>query len=92
MVINSIVNPSADISQGYDGTIVTLHDGTIVHGLLDSGEDPLIVRSMGGVKQLIPANRVAKHQRLPRSLMLDAEQLGLKAQDVADLVAYLRSL
>jgi putative membrane-bound dehydrogenase-like protein len=92
VVINSIVNPSTDIAQGYDGTSLRLHDGTIVHGLLDSGEDPYVIRSMGGLKQLIPPNRVAERQRLRRSLMLSAEQLGMTAQDVADLVAYLRSL
>ena len=49
-----------------------------------------MMRSMGGVTQIIPADRVASRRRLPGSLMMSAAQLGLTAQDVADLVAFLR--
>ena len=57
----------------------------------DSG-DPLVVLSTGGVTQLIPASLVEKRDRMNRSLMLSADQLGYDAQAVADLVAYLRGL
>jgi hypothetical protein len=54
--------------------------------------DPVMVRSMGGVTQIIPTNRVAgPPRRMKESLMMGAAQLGLTAQDVADLVAFLRS-
>jgi putative heme-binding domain-containing protein len=92
VVIGAIVNPSGDIAHGYEGTTVTLKDGKIVHGMVVSDGDPLVVMSMGGVTQLIPADQVEKKQRLNRSLMLSAEQLGLDAQGVADLVAYLKAL
>lgn len=89
VVINAIVNPSADIAHGYEGMDVRLKDGTIVHGLVLSSGDPVIVRSTGGVKQMVPADRVASRRPLRRSLMLNAEQLGLGAQDVADVAAWL---
>lgn len=92
VALNSIVNPSADIAHGFDGSIITLKDGKIIHGLVHSSGDPLVVQSMGGVTQLIPADRVAKRERLNRSLMMGADQLGLDAQAVADLVAYLKGL
>ena len=91
VVINSIVNPSADIASGFDGDVVTLRDGTIVHGLVLSTGNPLIVQSTGGVTQLIPSSKVATRDRLRRSLMLSAEQLGLQPQDVADIAAYLKT-
>jgi putative heme-binding domain-containing protein len=53
--------------------------------------DPLMMRSMGGVTQIIPADRVAGRRRMSESLMMSAAQLGLTAQDVADLIAFLRS-
>ena len=90
--IQAITNPSADIAHGFDGTMLTLKDGTIVQGILDSGSDPLVIRSMGGISQMIPADRVQNRARMGRSLMLTAEQLGFSAQDVADIVAYLRAL
>lgn len=93
IVINAIVNPSADIAHGFEGVQVTLRDGGTVHGVLLSGGDPLIVQSTGGTTQMIPANLArGRPQSLGRSLMLSADQLGLSAQDVADITAYLRSL
>jgi hypothetical protein len=47
---------------------------------------------MGGLVQMIPADRVGSIHRMSRSLMLNAEQLGMTPQDVADIVAYLQSL
>ncbi len=92
VVINAIVNPSADIAHGFDGSVVTLRDGGEVQGLLLSGGDPLIVLSTGGLTQTIPASKIrGRPQNLGRSLMLSADQLGLSAQDVADIVAYLRT-
>jgi putative heme-binding domain-containing protein len=92
VVIQAVTQPSADIAHGFDGTIVTLKDGTVIHGKLVSSSDPLVVQSMGGFTQLIPADRVEKRGQLRRSLMLSAEQLGFDAQAVADLVAYLKTL
>jgi putative heme-binding domain-containing protein len=90
--ILAIIDPSAEIAHGYGGATVTLKDGTVVQGILDSPTDPLVIRSMGGVTQMIPADRVQGRDWMRRSLMLNAEQLGLSAQDVADIVAYLKSL
>jgi putative heme-binding domain-containing protein len=90
VVINAIVNPSADIAHGYEGAEITLVDGRKIHGLVLSGGNPLIVQSTGGATQMIPAAMVKERKRLGRSLMLSADQLGLTAQQVADIVAYLR--
>ena len=92
VVIDAIANPSNDISHGYEGTTVTLNDGKIIHGRLLSDGDPVVIQSMGGVTQLIPANRVKSKTRLNRSLMMGAEQLGMGPQEIADIVAYLRGL
>lgn len=91
VVINAIINPSAEIAHGFDGTMVTLREGGEIHGLVLSNSDPLVIQSMGGLTQLVPASKVRSKQPLGRSLMLSAEQLGLSAQDVANVVAYLRT-
>ena len=91
VVINSIINPSADISQGYDGTELKLNDGSVIDGIVYSNGDPVIVQSMGGLTQMVPAARIRSRAPLGRSLMLSAEQLGLSAQDVADIAAYLKT-
>jgi putative heme-binding domain-containing protein len=93
VVINAIINPSAEISHGFEGFELSLRDGGKIHGLVLSSGDPLIMQSMGGLTQTIPMNKTrGRPMQLGRSLMLSAEQLGLNAQDVADIVAYLRTL
>ena len=93
VVINAIINPSAEIAHGYDGVQINLRDGGQVHGILLSGGDPIVIQSMGGLTQMIPASKVrgGARQQLGRSLMLSADQLGLSAQDVADVVAHLKT-
>lgn len=90
VIARAILQPSADISQGYEGKVVKLKDGTEVHGLVRSDRDPVIIQSTGGVTQMIPKDRVEKISGFNRSLMLAPDQLGLSAQDIADLVAYLQ--
>ncbi len=91
VVINAIINPSADISHGFDGMQLNLKDGGQVHGIVLSNGDPIIIKSMGGLTQMIPSSKVRNRMPLGRSLMLSAEQLGLTAQDVANIAAYLKT-
>jgi putative membrane-bound dehydrogenase-like protein len=91
-VITAIVNPSADIAHGFEGMSLNLQDGGQIHGIVLSNSNPVVVASMGGLTQMVPANKLrGRPQPLGRSLMLSAEQLGLSAQDVADIVAYLKT-
>ncbi len=90
VVINSIVNPSTDIAHGYEGSLLLMKDKSEIHGILLSKGDPYVILTTGGAKQLIPAAKVQKVTAFPRSLMLSAEQLGLSAQDVADITAYMK--
>jgi putative heme-binding domain-containing protein len=55
-----------------------------------SNGNPVVIQSTGGAIQMIPAALIANRQRLGRSLMLSADQLGLTAQQLADIVAYLK--
>lgn len=90
VIARSIVDPSADIAHGFDGSVLKTKDDETVHGLLIQTGNPSIIMSMGGVTQMIPRGRIASKKKLGRSLMLSAAQLGLTAQEVADLVAYLQ--
>lgn len=89
LAVQAIVDPSREIAHGYDGRNVQLKDGTQVHGLLLATADPVVVRSMGGITQMIPRDRIENTYWYGRSLMLSADQLGLNEQDVADIVAFL---
>ena len=91
VIARAIVQPSADIAQGYDGTEFKTTDGLTIQGILIKQGDPLMMRSHGGVTQIIPANRVATRRRMMESLMMSPSTMGLTAQDVADLIAFLRA-
>lgn len=88
--IRAVINPSEAIALGFEGQTVPLKDGRKVEGILISAGDPITVRSMGGITQMIPRSQM--HLRtapMRRSLMLSAEEMGLTAQEVADLAAYM---
>lgn len=52
---------------------------------------PLVIQSAGGITQLVPKDRIEKKNEFQRSLMYDPAALGLKAQDIADIAAFLES-
>lgn len=89
-IVRSIVDPSADLAHGFKGQEILLKDGGKVQGVVVSEGNPVIVISTGGVTQMIPKNRIKKMGYMKRSLMISADQLGFKAQDVADVVEFLQ--
>ena len=91
VIARAIVRPDAEIAHGYDATEIRTKDGLTIQGVLIKEGDPLMMRNMGGLTQIIPADRVASRRRMAQSLMMGAAQLGLTPQDVADIVAFLRS-
>jgi len=91
VVVRSIAEPSADIAHGFAGHELTLKDGTVIHGLILADADPVIIMSTGAITQTVPKNRIVSKKPLGRSLMLSAEQMGMGPQEVADVIAFLRT-
>jgi putative membrane-bound dehydrogenase-like protein len=96
-IIRAIAEPSAGIAHGFDGTEVILKDGGIIHGIGFNNTElwmkdalPLVVQSAGGLTQLIPKDRIEKKRTIKRSLMYEPSTLGLTAQDIADIAAWLQ--
>jgi putative membrane-bound dehydrogenase-like protein len=90
IIAQSILEPSKDIAHGFEGTEIITKDGIKIHGMVLTEGDILIVRSMGGLTQFVSKDRIASRRKMDRSLMMSATMLGMTAQDVADLAAYLR--
>ena len=91
VVARSIVDPSFDISHGFDGQSIELKSGEKIDGLILSDGKTVMIRSTGGVSQEIPKDLIKGRKPLEQSLMLSADQLGLTAQDVADIVEWLKT-
>ncbi len=92
VVVRSIITPSADISHGFGGQVLETQDGLVIHGIILTDGNPTVITSHGGVIQMVPKAKIKSKAALNRSLMLSAEQLGMGAQEVADVLAYLRSI
>jgi putative membrane-bound dehydrogenase-like protein len=90
VITAAIVNPSADISHGFEGSEVKTKDGLTITGMVLSAGDPLIIKCMGGLVQTVPRARVASVTPMSRSLMYDPGQLGLTPQAIRDIVEYLK--
>ncbi len=91
VVARSIVHPSFDISHGYDGHTIELTNGDLIDGVVLSEGELIKVRSTGGVTQDVPKEMIKTRKPMDRSLMLSADQLGLSAQDVADIVEWMKN-
>jgi putative membrane-bound dehydrogenase-like protein len=92
VIINAILNPSGDISHGYEGTEIKTTDGITITGIVLAEGDPVIVKCLGGQTQTIAKSRIASIKRMEKSLMYSPSQLGLSAQAIADMAAYLKGL
>jgi putative membrane-bound dehydrogenase-like protein len=90
VIARALVDPSADIAHGFYGTRLETRDGVVIEGLVINDADPVVIQSMGGQTQAVPRGRVKTKQPMTRSLMMTASALGLTAQDVADVAAYLK--
>ena len=90
VIFRSIIEPNVDIAHGYSGNEILLKDGRKIHGILLKESDPYIILSIGGIQQIVPGDQVKSVRRLRHSLMMSGAQLGLTAQELADVVAYLK--
>lgn len=92
VIVNAIVNPSAEISHGYEGSVIQTTDGMTITGLILGDGDPVIVKCMGGQTQTIPRALISSIKPLEKSLMYSPSLLGMTPQSIADITAYLKSL
>ena len=91
VVAKALVDPSAEIALGFEGTAINLKDGMWIDGLIVADGDPVVIRATGGIVQKVPKSQIASRKGMDRSLMLNADQLGLSAQDVADTIEWLKT-
>ena len=93
VLITSVLNPSAQISSGYEPVIVALADGRILTGIVKSDTaDGLEIEDADAKRLRIPKDEIEERKRSDVSIMPNGLAEGLKPQDFADLIAYLETL
>ncbi|MBX3741415.1 MAG: c-type cytochrome [Akkermansiaceae bacterium] len=91
VVARAIVDPSAEIALGFEGVAIRTKGNKWIDGLIVADGDPVTIRSTGGIVQKVAKKDIAERKQMDRSLMLNADQLGLSAQDVADIVEWMKA-
>ncbi|HTG44660.1 MAG TPA: c-type cytochrome [Verrucomicrobiae bacterium] len=89
----SILDPSAGISFGFEAWNIELKNGDEAFGLITSETaDEIAVKAQTGVTTKYKKAEIAKRQKLTTSIMPAGLQLTMSTPDLIDVVEYLASL
>lgn len=88
-LVNAIVQPDAAIGFGSEAYLIALKNGAVLLGLLQAAGPVVTVLDFQGQRHIIPAKEVLNRKQLPISLMPGPAEMQLKAQDIADIAAFL---
>jgi putative heme-binding domain-containing protein len=92
-LMDAIIYPSRDIAPPYRTTTFRMRNGETYTGIVAfESADGWIVQTGAGSTARIDSSNVIERQPSNVSVMPSGLLSGLKAQDLADLRAYLRSL
>jgi len=90
---DSILNPNAGISFGFEGWQVKTKDGNTFAGIIASEtEKELTLKVPGGVVQKLDKTNVTSHEKMQVSLMTPNLHTLMSEVDLVNLVEYLASL
>ena len=88
----SVVNPSAEIREGFENYIVRTADGRTLTGLIvDQDSNVVVLRGADGQNVSLARDDVEGLRASRQSLMPDGQLKPMSEQQIRDLFAYLRS-
>jgi putative heme-binding domain-containing protein len=91
-LLDSILNPSADIEQAYQGHVIATEDGELISGLkLSENEDKIVIVDSEGKQQRIATDDIEDSRLMKKSLMPDQLLAEMTLQQAADLLEFLKS-
>jgi putative heme-binding domain-containing protein len=89
-ILKAIIDPSADLAHGYEGTELLVKGDKRIQGFIQAEGDPLVIRVFGGEDLVIAKSDIKSRKKMNSSLMAPASRLGLDAQQLRDIVEYLK--
>jgi putative heme-binding domain-containing protein len=88
----SVVQPSAEIREGFENYLVQTADGRTISGLIaDQDAQTVVIRSAEGHDATLPRDEIEELRAVKLSLMPEGLLKPLTDEQVRDLFAYLRS-
>ena len=92
-LIQSILKPSAVVSQGFQTQWFELKNGTTLEGFVTGERDGIVdLRNIAGIVQNLKRSDVAKSGMRATSMMPEGLAAGLTVKEMASLIDYLKSL
>jgi putative heme-binding domain-containing protein len=89
----SILDPNAGISFGYEAWELELKNNEQAYGLIVSEtRDEIALKAATGIVTRYPKDRIVSKRQQTTSIMPAGLQMAMTTQDLVDLVAYLSSL
>jgi putative heme-binding domain-containing protein len=89
----AILDPSAGISHGFEGVVLTMRDGREGSGfVISETDDMLALRMPGGIRGEFAKADIASRSIMHSSLMPPGLQRAMSTQELIDLVTWLQTL
>ncbi len=90
-LLPSIVDPSAEIREGYVNQLITTKDGRTLSGfIIDQDTTAIVLRGLDGQDVSVARSELRDIRRAPASLMPAGLLAGFTDQELRDFFAYLR--
>jgi len=90
-ILTSILDPSREIDAKYAHYVIETVDGRVLGGVLkEKTTQRLVLINAQGAELVIPAQDVDFFERQDKSMMPDLQVRDMTAQQVADLLAFIR--
>ncbi len=91
-ILMNVINPSGEIREGYENTVVETKDGRNLSGFLaEKYNDSIVLRGLDGQNIILAKNQIADLKVSGTSLMPEGLLESFDEQQVRDLFAYIRS-
>lgn len=91
-LLMNIVNPSAEIREGYEQFVITTKDQRTINGFLNDQDSSIVIlRGLDGQNTAIPRSEIESMKAVEMSLMPEGLLSSLSDEQIRDLFAYLRS-
>lgn len=92
-IIESILEPSKKIKEGYNMTMVTMKDGQVMAGMIaQDGADELVLRDAGNQLHKLVKKDITQRVTSPISMMPPGLTATLREDEFVDLVRFLSEL
>ncbi|OOG78235.1 PVC-type heme-binding CxxCH protein [Algoriphagus sp. A40] len=92
-LLDAIINPDGGIVFGYEPWLVKLKSGESYYGFVQGEtEKALIIKDLTGKRTTVAISEIEERKQEKKSIMPTPSGLGMSAQELADISAYLLGL